>query len=129
MERDGVRVQQLPAIHIVTHGRQRAGKDAGENIAGAGSRQRCRARQRQEHTLNTANSRRWPLGDDDKVIGARSPDNLLCGSDCRPQIVDLVTGDDRSEENIIPGAFDPRVAEAVANAVAKAARESGVARL
>ena len=36
---------------------------------------------------------------------------------------------DRSEENIIPGAFDPRVAEAVANAVAKAARETGVARL
>ena len=33
------------------------------------------------------------------------------------------------ERNIIPGAFDPRVAEAVANAVAKAARESGVARL
>ena len=37
--------------------------------------------------------------------------------------------DDRSEENIIPGAFDPRVAEAVAAAVAKAARETGVARL
>ena len=44
-------------------------------------------------------------------------------------IADLITDDDRSEENIIPGAFDPRVAEAVANAVAKAARESGVARL
>ena len=29
----------------------------------------------------------------------------------------------------VPGAFDPRVAEAVANAVAKAARETGVARL
>ena len=43
-------------------------------------------------------------------------------------IADLITDDDRSEENIIPGAFDPRVAEAVANAVAKAARESGVAR-
>ena len=36
---------------------------------------------------------------------------------------------DRSEETIIPGAFAPRVAEAVANAVAKAARETGVARL
>ena len=44
-------------------------------------------------------------------------------------IADLITDDDRSEENIIPGAFDPRVAEAVANAVAEAARESGVARL
>ena len=44
-------------------------------------------------------------------------------------IADLITDADRSEENIIPGAFDPRVAEAVANAVAKAARESGVARL
>ena len=44
-------------------------------------------------------------------------------------IADLITDDDRSEENIIPGAFDPRVAEAVASAVAKAARESGVARL
>ncbi|MBS5310438.1 MAG: fumarate hydratase [Faecalibacterium prausnitzii] len=43
-------------------------------------------------------------------------------------IADLITDDDRSEENIIPGAFDPRVAEAVANAVAEAARESGVAR-
>ena len=32
-------------------------------------------------------------------------------------------------DQFIPGAFDPRVAEAVANAVAKAARETGVARL
>ena len=44
-------------------------------------------------------------------------------------IADLITDADRSEENIIPGAFDPRVAEAVGNAVAKAARETGVARL
>mgnify|MGYP000460748173 CR=1 FL=1 len=43
-------------------------------------------------------------------------------------IADLITDADRSEENIIPGAFDPRVAEAVANAVAKAARETGVAK-
>ena len=43
-------------------------------------------------------------------------------------IADLVTDEERGEEYIIPGAFDPRVAEAVANAVAKAARESGVAR-
>lgn len=44
-------------------------------------------------------------------------------------IADLITDADRSEENIIPGALDPRVAEAVAAAVAKAARETGVARL
>ena len=44
-------------------------------------------------------------------------------------IADLITDADRSEENIIPGAFDPRVAEAVAAAVAKAARETGTARL
>ncbi len=44
-------------------------------------------------------------------------------------IADLITDADRGEENIIPGAFDPRVAEAVAAAVAKAARETGVARL
>ena len=44
-------------------------------------------------------------------------------------IAELITDADRSEENIIPGAFDPRVAEAVAAAVAKAARETGVARL
>ena len=49
--------------------------------------------------------------------------------DSKPSDADLITDADRSEENIIPGAFDPRVAEAVANAVAKAARETGVARL
>ena len=44
-------------------------------------------------------------------------------------IVDLVSDEERSEDYIIPGAFDPRVADAVADAVAKAARETGVARL
>jgi malate dehydrogenase (oxaloacetate-decarboxylating) len=44
-------------------------------------------------------------------------------------IADLVTDAERSEEYIIPGAFDPRVAESVADAVAKAAQESGVARI
>ena len=44
-------------------------------------------------------------------------------------IADLVTDEERSEEYIIPGAFDPRVAQAVADAVAKAARESGSARI
>ena len=44
-------------------------------------------------------------------------------------IADLVSDEGRSEDYIIPGAFDPRVAQAVADAVAKAARETGVARL
>lgn len=44
-------------------------------------------------------------------------------------IADLVSDEERSEEYIIPGAFDPRVAQAVADAVAKAARESGSARI
>ena len=44
-------------------------------------------------------------------------------------IADLITDADRSEENHHPpGAFDPRVAEAVANAVAKGCRETGVRR-
>ncbi len=44
-------------------------------------------------------------------------------------IADLVTDDKRSPEYIIPSALDPQVAEAVATAVAKAARETGVARI
>ena len=44
-------------------------------------------------------------------------------------IADLVTDDKRSPEYIIPSALDPQVAEAVAAAVAKAARETGVARI
>ena len=43
-------------------------------------------------------------------------------------IADLVTDDKRSPEYIIPSALDPQVAEAVATAVAKAAKETGVAR-
>ena len=42
-------------------------------------------------------------------------------------LADLV-GDDLSPDYIVPAAFDPRVAPAVANAVAQAARDSGVAR-
>ena len=38
-------------------------------------------------------------------------------------------GDDLAPDYVIPGAFDPRVAEAVAEAVGEAARKSGVARL
>ena len=44
-------------------------------------------------------------------------------------IAGLVDDDKRSAEYIIPGAFDERVATAVASAVADAARKSGVARI
>lgn len=44
-------------------------------------------------------------------------------------IAGLVSADELNEDCIIPGPFDPRVADAVAAAVAAAARESGVARL
>ena len=44
-------------------------------------------------------------------------------------IAGLIPDDELSEENILPKAFDPRVADAVAAAVAQAARESGVARV
>ncbi|MBQ6347425.1 MAG: NAD-dependent malic enzyme [Clostridia bacterium] len=41
----------------------------------------------------------------------------------------LISDEELSEEYIIPAPFDPRVKDAVASAVAQAARESGVARL
>jgi malate dehydrogenase (oxaloacetate-decarboxylating) len=41
----------------------------------------------------------------------------------------LISQDELSADRIIPEAFDPRVGKAVALAVAKAARESGVARI
>ena len=40
-----------------------------------------------------------------------------------------LVGDDLSADYIIPAAFDPRVKDAVASAVAQAARDSGVARV
>jgi malate dehydrogenase (oxaloacetate-decarboxylating) len=40
-----------------------------------------------------------------------------------------VVGDDLSADCVIPSVFDPRVAPAVADAVAAAARAEGVARL
>ena len=43
-------------------------------------------------------------------------------------IAGIISDEERSAENIIPGAFDPRVVEAVSAAVAQAARDSGVAR-
>ncbi len=44
-------------------------------------------------------------------------------------LADLISDEERSEDYIIPRAFDPRVAEAVAQAVADAARKTGVARI
>lgn len=43
-------------------------------------------------------------------------------------LADLITDEELSADYIIPKAFDPRVGPAVADAVAKAARESGVVR-
>ncbi|MDK2800768.1 MAG: hypothetical protein PWP27_1437 [Clostridiales bacterium] len=44
-------------------------------------------------------------------------------------IASLITDEALNEENVLPKAFDPRVTEAVAEAVKKAARATGVARL
>ncbi len=44
-------------------------------------------------------------------------------------IASLVTDDELSPEYIIPSPFDPRVAQAVADAVAKAAVDTGMARI
>jgi malate dehydrogenase (oxaloacetate-decarboxylating) len=45
------------------------------------------------------------------------------------QALATLVGDDLAEDMIIPSPFDPRVAPAVATAVAQAARRDGVARL
>lgn len=44
-------------------------------------------------------------------------------------LADLISDDELNEDYIIPKAFDPRVGKAVAAAVAKAARDTGVARI
>ena len=44
-------------------------------------------------------------------------------------IASLISEDERTADYVIPGPFDPRVAPAVAASVAKAAMESGVARI
>ena len=44
-------------------------------------------------------------------------------------IAGLISDDELNEEYILPAAFDPRVGKAVAEAVAEAARKSGVARI
>ncbi len=44
-------------------------------------------------------------------------------------LAELITNEELNEDYIIPAPFDPRVKDAVAKAVAQAARDSGVARL
>ena len=44
-------------------------------------------------------------------------------------LADLVSDEERGDEHIMPAPLDPRVAPAVAAAVAEAARKSGVARI
>ena len=44
-------------------------------------------------------------------------------------LAELIKAEELNEEYIIPAPFDPRVKDAVAKAVAKAARDSGVARI
>jgi len=44
-------------------------------------------------------------------------------------IANLITAEELNEEYVIPAPFDPRVGKAVADAVAEAARKSGVARI
>ena len=41
----------------------------------------------------------------------------------------LISDEERNADYIIPAAFDPRVGRTVAAAVARAARDSGVARI
>ena len=44
-------------------------------------------------------------------------------------LAELISDEERNENYIIPNALDPRVAPAVAKAVAEAARKTGVARI
>ena len=44
-------------------------------------------------------------------------------------IADLISDEELSADYIIPAAFDPRVKTAVAEAVCRAAHDSGVARI
>ena len=44
-------------------------------------------------------------------------------------LADLIANDELNAEYILPAPFDPRVKDAVAAAVAEAARKSGVARI
>lgn len=44
-------------------------------------------------------------------------------------LANLISDEELNEEYIIPATFDPRVKNAVSSAVAKAARDTGVARI
>ena len=44
-------------------------------------------------------------------------------------LANLISDEELNEEYIIPAAFDPRVKNAVSSSVAKAARDTGVARI
>ena len=44
-------------------------------------------------------------------------------------LANLISDEELNEEYIIPAPFDPRVKDAVAKAVAQAARDTGVARI
>ena len=44
-------------------------------------------------------------------------------------LANLISDEELNEDYIIPAAFDPRVKDAVSSAVAKAARDTGVARI
>ena len=44
-------------------------------------------------------------------------------------LANLISDDELKDDYILPAAFDPRVRDAVAKAVADAARASGVARI
>ncbi len=46
-----------------------------------------------------------------------------------PRVAELIPEEELGADYIIPKAFDPRVGKAVASAVAKAAKDSGAARL
>ncbi len=63
------------------------------------------------------------------ALGVRSRDiNSPMKVAAARAIADLVTDQERSADHVIPSALDPRVAESVARAVARAAVETGVAR-
>ena len=72
----------------------------------------------------------WRSPASSKVRSVRARDiNPAMKMAAAKAIAGLIPDDELNEENILPKAFDPRVADAVAAAVAQAARESGVARV
>ncbi len=61
-------------------------------------------------------SRAFDINDDMKIAAAKA-------------LADLISDEELTEDYIIPAAFDPRVKDAVSEAVKRAARETGVARI